>query len=105
MSYYEKEARLEAKEIIKKLKPHTVDLEKDGDWFSVCVEDETTEMRFWIDIEIEDGEIVQVDWNDYIFSMEVYDDTLRNILQSNSDFYEEMVGEAENFLYEKGYAY
>lgn len=72
-----------------------LEVDDNNEWFSVQVHDNYSNMYFWIDFkygyenENDDYKVIMdMDWNQYIFNLNDYDDLLRQALQANSDFME-----------------
>ena len=77
-------------------------IEKHKVGWSVLVKDSRCDKFFWIDIHIENEDII-TDWNMYIFNLNDKDDIFRRDYQSNLENFEDCTSVAIQFLEERGF--
>ena len=79
------------------------DGDKSNGW-SVLVKDRNSDIREWMDVYIDDGDL-HVDWNKYIFSKTDPDDILSKAIQADVNIFELFTNAASSFLENEGVIY
>lgn len=77
-------------------------IEKHKVGWSVLVKDSRYDKLFWIDVHIENEDII-ADWNMYIFNLNNKDDIFRRDYQYNLENFEDCTSVAIQFLKERGF--
>jgi hypothetical protein len=65
-----------------------------GSW-SVCLWHEESEKRYWVDVSLDEKyHDLDIDWNQYIFDLNYYDQIERKAFQEDCDNFDEISSEA-----------
>ena len=93
-------------ELIKCYEPEVIEIEFNGDTWSVCVADEQEQFSAWVDVWIDaDYNDVMTEWNHYIFYTDNENNVWQMLHQDNDEVYDMFTSEAVCALESKGYIY
>lgn len=91
--------------VVKHFEPYVKDIDftlADEGWYSVLIATKNTNFTAWLDIEVKDKEVINIEWNDYIFNLRVPERVLKNELQNNDTIFELSSNTALDELYRRG---
>lgn len=94
-TYQELDDIYELSDIEKNFKPYGAKVNENSDMWSVLVKDKNSNLTFWVDFWMSEGDLV-MDWNQFIFDKYDAKDMITKYLMEVKE--EEILYEAESYL-------